>query len=109
MRETYIIYNVSHPVTGEIVYVGLTRNLEQRAKGHCCAPTDTGEWIRTIAKDGHSPVFTALEKITCKDIGNATKIERKYISQYTDLGHKLFNRMPGCGKKAQQFIVINEL
>lgn len=64
-----MLYTLSHPVTGEIKYVGKTTDtLSRRLAGHIYDSTrrfknKTYRWIQELMKAGLRPVITLLEEV----------------------------------------------
>jgi len=100
------VYIISHPETKEIVYVGCTKNIDQRALVHENSITDLGNWIKNLIELNLKPVYTIAEM--APEYGYS-EIERKWILKYHQEGCKLFNKhIPGISRKhIRNFIIIN--
>ncbi|MGW2936067.1 GIY-YIG nuclease family protein [Streptomyces sp. NPDC001156] len=90
------IYTLSDPRSGEVRYVGVTtRSLAERLRGHI---SDAGRqdhksrWIRSLLKEGVSPVMTEIEAVPVEDHGEA---EQRWIAAYRANGARLTNATDG--------------
>lgn len=89
----YQIYTLEHPITGEIRYVGATRNtLKRRLRGHIRDSYrhsyHNSNWIRSIVNIGLEPIIKQIE--IC-DVDNWNEIEGYWISQFKAWGYNLTN------------------
>lgn len=105
MRQK-IIYTISHPITKEVVYVGATFNLEQRALQHLHTKVEyrATNWIEDLLENGMTPIFTAI-KYAGEDW---REVEKAYINELIESGAKLFNREAKPTKK-KHLVIVNNL
>lgn len=87
---TYI-YTLSHPITGEVKYVGKTVNPKQRKHNHSNTARDKGtykrNWINLLKSQKLRPKFEVIDEVT-----NDWKFWEKYwISQFKVWGFTLCN------------------
>lgn len=90
------IYTLSHPITGEIRYVGRTINLlswrkaqhnHQAKRGHT---SYRNNWIRSLHKQELRPAIEALEVLYCS-WEEGIKLEEYWIHQLKAWGFRLVN------------------
>lgn len=89
--STVAIYTLAHPETGEVRYVGLTRNPRRRLKqygygGHTVHLTN---WLRSIK---NVPAFTVVETVA---ESAADCRERWWIAHFNQEGARLLNCTEG--------------
>ena len=87
---TYI-YTLSHPITGEVKYVGKTVNPKQRRHNHSNIARDKGthkrNWINNLKSQKLRPKFEIIDQVS-----SDWKFWEKYwISQFRVWGFKLCN------------------
>jgi hypothetical protein len=91
-----IIYTLSHPLTGEVRYVGKTcRGLKKRLRGHIQRAKRGNEhrscWIRSLLNQGEVPVIAELDSIE----GDGCQAERDWIALFRQSGTRLVNATDG--------------
>lgn len=93
------VYYLSHPVTGDIVYVGkCVTSLKVRRTGHehkarsGRSKTPLGDWIRDLQSQGLLPVISLLEE---NPSGRWQDAECAWIARLRSDGHALLNLTPG--------------
>lgn len=94
MSTTVFIYSLSHPETGEVRYVGLTRNATRRIqqyryKGHT---KHLDNWLKSIRAIGREVQLSILETV---DESISDVAERKWIAHYKAQGAALINFTDG--------------
>jgi hypothetical protein len=79
----------------------MTTNLEKRKAKHISNSHNTAlrKSIYSIIKLGHQPIFNILE--TCEN-EVFSKVEKKWIKHFRDMGYELYNRDKGNLLKEQQ-------
>lgn len=86
-----LIYTLSHPLTGEIVYVGSTQNLYLRLCQHVSFPTDVlKDWISDLKSKMLVPIITEVDRVTTA--GSATAKEFYWINKLQEQGYTLLNK-----------------
>ena len=99
------IYTLSHPLTNEIRYVGLTRKtLEERLRGHLKSKDKVHRnfWIKKLLKEGLKPKIELIEEVD-DDIGPETEIF--WISMFKLWGFRLCNLTEGGQTSTTKYIV----
>jgi group I intron endonuclease len=92
------IYTLSHPITGEIRYIGKTCqiSLEKRLNEHIyeCSRSrrKSTNWTQSLLKQNLRPKIEALEECSCEE---AISIESYWIYQFTAWGFNLLNHSFG--------------
>lgn len=99
------IYVVSHPETKDVVYVGCSKNVESRARGHALTMSSPlYRFINGLVKSGLFPVFTIVERYEGHD---PLPVENKWILEYYNKGCSLLNRrIPGVKKKGKCYFTL---
>lgn len=91
LTDTYWIYSISNPLTGEVFYVGQTNNLRSRFHSHTLPrkQTEKDSIIKSMLENNNWPVFTILERT----VGQKTAVEREgyHIARLRNEGHPLAN------------------
>ena len=84
------IYVIRHPLTGHILYVGQTANVEARKRGHgrMTRYTPFQAFLQWCANMNYEP---DLEIIATTHCGNADAVEATVIEQLQREGHPLLN------------------
>lgn len=83
------IYTLSCPKTGEIRYVGQSKNPEKRLKEHRASGTaKLYLWIHDLLANGDAPVLEIVEQC---DVGARYKREMFWIKKLQSEGHPLLN------------------
>jgi len=94
------IYTLSHPLTGEIRYVGKTSHLKRRFANHCSdcmrpkVRTHTTNWLYSLRKAGLRPIMEVVEESSVSDF---TRDEQYWIAQCRAWGFSLTNQTEGGG------------
>lgn len=97
MDNKTIIYTLSHPITGEVRYIGMTtKTLKRRIREHM-AESKKGKnrrckWIRSLVKIELKPKIEFLDEV-CTELGNQTEIY--WIEQFKHWGFNLVNGTKG--------------
>lgn len=89
------IYTLSHPITGEIRYVGKTnRTLEKRLYGHLHRKSSVKSscWIKSLESKGLTPIIELIDVVSEE---NWEEEEKFYISYCRFLGFDLTNMDEG--------------
>ncbi len=97
MSALVFIYTLSHPITGEVRYVGKAFNLEKRLNGHCREKFNTRKcnWIKSLASQGLKPKIEALESFYDAQDWEWCEAERFWIEYLRQLGCRLTNADKG--------------
>lgn len=86
MKVDKIIYTLSHPVTGLIVYVGITQYLEGRVRSHYNSPKpELKAFMDDLKAKSLYPIITEVAR-------GGHDLEAVYIRQYKEAGHPLVNK-----------------
>jgi hypothetical protein len=99
------IYALSHPLTNEVKYIGLTtKTLEERLKGHlkCNKNVLRNLWIKSLLNEGLVPKITLIEEVI-NDIGLET--EMFWISIFKSWGFKLCNLTEGGNTSTTKHVI----
>lgn len=108
---TVFIYCLSDPDTGEVRYIGKTKNLKSRFSGHTSRKNKcwSSYWIWSLRNSGKMPIMEELERIENSDDKDWQEVERFYIAYFRFLGARLTNldgggimkkgRHPSTGKR----------
>jgi predicted GIY-YIG superfamily endonuclease len=83
-NRTQYIYLLSNPITQEPFYVGCTCAIRQRRKQH----------IQRFSHqfNGLPPVFTILDFVHTRRLGEGYSIEADWINKYLSEGYRLINQ-----------------
>lgn len=98
MKQKYYIYTLSDPTTGEVKYVGKTKNMKERLIRHMepsnlkNAWTSKTKWILWLKAQGLKPMIEILDE---GDAENIDALEIYWISQLKQWGYKLKNNSNG--------------
>lgn len=97
------IYTLSHPLTGEVGYVGKSDNPKTRLYGHIneYAIGEKKDWINAIKELGLNPVVEILDTV---ERSKWTFWESHYISLLKSWGFSLFNKSSKCSEDRKQNI-----
>lgn len=93
--KTPIIYSLSDPITGEVRYIGKTKNeLHKRLSGHYKDKSENYKthWIASLKKRELKPSISIIEICTEE---NWEERERYWISFYKNQGSRLTNLTDG--------------
>jgi hypothetical protein len=98
--KTYFYY-LKHPVTGEVRYIGQSKNPKQRQRQHVNAVksgkdknTRKSNWIKFLLKDNLIPDLEVFETYL-GDPAGAHKREWQLITEHLDKGFRLVNGNDG--------------
>jgi len=84
------IYSISHPITGIVYYIGITKNLDKRKSQHCGRGRGlVYKWICELKKHKLYPVFTIIDQT---DSFSWRDLECVYIDSFVNIGHPLLNK-----------------
>jgi hypothetical protein len=90
----YAIYRLVCPYTGNVRYIGQTRNPESRLETHCRPgfrdKTPKANWIRKLLAGGARPIMEVIEWVSDWD-----EAERRHIAEHAANGIKLLNANEG--------------
>ena len=90
----HFIYQLRSPVTKEIKYVGLTKNINQRFGQHKWGKesdsVEKTEWINELKQNKITPLIEVIDIAKTKKEGLI--LEKQYIINYIKNGEKLFNK-----------------
>lgn len=93
----WIVYTLSHPITHEIRYVGVTHQSEAaRLNEHICHSKrdkhHRATWIRSLVRQGLRPRLTVIER----GIGSDWVVcEQRWIAYHRSIGTRLTNATDG--------------
>lgn len=100
-KITHTVYSLSHPITKDVFYVGVTqRELNKRLYYHMVASRlEAGSkkrhfFIRQLVADGHTPVIEPIENITSctyEDYLSVFETEKYWTRQFKEWGFNLVN------------------
>lgn len=96
-KKSNKIYSLSHPITGEVRYIGFTSNkLSERLSGHLCdikrSSNRKNNWLKSLISQNLKPVIELVE-----DLGNDPweEAEKYWIQQFKNWGFRLTNNEEG--------------
>ena len=104
--ENKYLYTISHPDTKEIVYVGASAYVEERAKQHMTTNQnqELTDFIYSLVVNCKRPLFTVLFEMD----ENWRETERDYIIKLIEEGCPLLNKqIRGYRNKDYQFDIID--
>lgn len=98
--QKYFIYTLTDPISNNIRYIGLTKDLKDRYKRHLQKSylvkynknTYKSNWIQSLLKKNFMPIMEILDEGTDKNICD---LERYWIAQFKAWGFKLTNLSEG--------------
>ena len=105
----YLVYFLADPRSGEVRYVGLSKQIKKRVQQHCAIGSDNGtkekkKWISELKNAGLSPEVVEVEyHNTKKDGANS---EKEWISIMREGGCNLTNREAVALRKKSATIYI---
>lgn len=89
----YFVYKLSHPISGDVCYIGITDDLYHRFKDHINVRAKGGTkkdvWIFSLKEENLIPSISVIE--TVGNYGQAAERERYWIQHYLQAGAVLFN------------------
>ena len=90
------IYELIHPISKEVRYIGQTSNPRIRLNSHCrgnkSRKTHTTNWIQSLLDVGLKPEMVIFD--IC-DKSNSDIVEQKHIREYKEKGYNLTNHSIG--------------
>lgn len=87
------IYVLTDPLTSEVRYVGLTRDVNKRLGRYGRPHTKhLANWFQSIKNKGGTPQLTVIETVIEAE---SSECERKWIRHYRDQGCRLLNYTDG--------------
>lgn len=79
--KKYTVYQIKHIVTGQILYIGKTRNFKKRAYQHLTLKTNTKDWLSSIGTNN-----VTIEAVAeFNDKTEALKYEDELILKYNTI------------------------
>ena len=102
-RPTIGIYALSDPVTGRVMYIGQSIDIEFRFRQHCKQSGFAGnlqksEWVAGLFRQGLKPTSKVLEE--CASKADLDLAEKKWIHHFKNLGEAELNRSGGGKTRA---------
>lgn len=95
--ETVFIYCLKDPTTGDVRYIGQTKNPKKRLGSHCNTSikerSRLGNWLKSLASRREKPILTILHEV--RENASWAEEERRYISCAKALGLDLVNATDG--------------
>ena len=93
-KSTVYIYTLEHPITGEIRYIGQTKNPVSRLWRHINELTATykSNWIKSLLTENLKPIMKTIEEVSIDDWQDA---EIYWIAQFKAWGFRLTNSSEG--------------
>ena len=96
--KNHVIYTLSDPITGLIMYVGYSSDLPRRIAAHLQQAkqkrSTKDQWIMSLIESNLLPVTKIVESVTP---GNCDNAERRWILHLKENGHPLINGTKGGG------------
>jgi hypothetical protein len=98
-KKLFQVYGLSHPITDELRYVGLTAGglAKRLSYGHCSPSkrnqSPSAKWCRKLKSEGLSPKIELIEN--CPDFKSMQATEIFYIAYFRSLGFRLLNVTDG--------------
>lgn len=91
----YSVYTLNCPITGFVMYVGCTNDLDRRKYEHLSLKNNTAKslWIQQLKSNGLRPIMTVLERSISEQ--QAIKKEAMYIDLFLSIGMPLKNMTNG--------------
>lgn len=91
----HYIYTLSHPVTLEVRYIGVTTNLKTRLNRHCHITDNTHKecWVKSLKTQNLKPLIEEIDSFDNKE--EAYAMEIYWISQFKAWGFDLCNLSEG--------------
>lgn len=95
-QATVFIYSLSCPTTGQIRYVGKSKNLTKRMYDHLLVtPEETNHracWIRSLLAKNQKPILEILDEVP---VSEWPQWEVAWIEYFREQGFNLTNATPG--------------
>lgn len=96
MKNTVYIYTLENPITGEIRYVGKTKNPKMRFHNHCNKLHNTNShkrnWINSLRNLGLRPIMNIIDEV---EESEWHYWEKYWIQQLKNWGYNLTNHTSG--------------
>lgn len=91
LKQPIYLYVLANPETGDVRYVGKTRDPESRLQEHLASPTnaDMAKWFAELADSGLVPEIEIIEVVS---YDNWQETEARQIWRYRQMGFNLLNR-----------------
>lgn len=91
MLNNIIIYSISCPYTGEVRYIGKSKDFNTRIRKHLSSTlkTRTSKWIHSLDK---KPIFNIIDEVSEDKWQDA---EKGYIRLFKSIGCQLYNHTIG--------------
>lgn len=91
MLNNIIIYSISCPYTGNVKYIGKSKDFKTRIRKHLSATlkTRTSKWIHSLDK---APIFDIIDEV---NTDNWQEAEKGYIRLFKSIGCNLYNHTIG--------------
>ena len=91
LTDTYWVYSISDPQTGQVFYIGQTNNPRRRFYGHTQerSKSEKDRFITAMIAKDIWPTFTILERVT--GLKDAVAREGYHIARMHEQGHPLLN------------------
>lgn len=91
MLNNIIIYTISCPYTGQVKYVGKSKNFTERKRKHLSSTlkTRTSKWIKSL---DIAPIFEIIDEV---NETNWQEAEKSYIRLFKSIGCILYNHTIG--------------
>lgn len=103
----YQIYTITSPLTGNVIYVGSTKDITKRQKGHAWM-IDHMVGLRNMNRAERMKVVFPIDVIEVVDAKDRFKAENYWICQFHAWGFPLINRnIPGIPRRDRQKIFSN--
>ena len=97
----YSIYTLIDPRTGDIRYVGFTKNVEQRYYYHCLtidSLSSACRWLKELKYLGIKPYVRIMED-SIDSKAQAWERESHWMNKLLDVGEPLVNYVAPCRRK----------
>lgn len=91
----YVVYGISDPLTGKVVYVGQTGDLRKRVRGHLrrglqfARHPPIRRWLYDVMHSDRALEFIVLE--SCVDEACSLLAEAAWVEKLSSQGHPLLN------------------
>lgn len=57
-----VLYSISHPDTGKIVYIGQTNDLKRRTQEHYRGGQEIDKWMKALKEENKEPVIQVISR-----------------------------------------------
>lgn len=91
MLNNIIIYSINCPYTGQVRYIGKSKDFKQRVRKHLSSKlkTRTSKWIHSLHQ---KPIFEIIDEV---NESNWQEAEKAYIRLFKSIGCQLYNHTIG--------------